>query len=817
MADSKTVLEVAAAVADGTAIDWDTASSALVTEDDRALLAELQFIAGIADGRAAAADDHPLADRSRDTWGPLRIIEKVGGGTFGEVFRAWDTRLDREVALKILRRRQPGNGPRLDVIEEGRLLARVRHPNIVAVYGAERIDDQVGVWMEFVHGKTLEEELRERGTFDVDEVIAIGIQLADALAAAHRAGLVHRDVKAQNVIRNAEGQPVLTDFGAGCLLEDRPEPTTSELAGTPLCAAPEVLAGRPSTPQSDVYSLGVLLYHLLTGRYPVRGGSLAEIREAHAANRQTPIRAERTDLPDALAAIIDRALNVGSERRYAGAEALRAALRELQDARGAPALTPSPRRWQSVGIAAALILLASLGSLWTPRRPETPVIAVLPLKNLSVEANTSEFVDGLTDQIIRNLTDIDGLAVRSQTSSFAFKDKPRDLREVAQRLQANYVVEGSVLRSGDKLRVNAQLVRVVDDTSLWSGRFDRELKDIFDIQDEISRSIVNELRLKIGRGQRRYSTNPPTYDLYLRARARLDTNGGLNVREVEQVADLFEQVIAQDPEFTPAYAGVAEAWAKGSLSYGGAPPNDAYARMRPAAERALQLDPLLAEAHAAMGLVVARDLDWTGAERSFSRAIELNGNLPLSRTSYAASTLFPEGRLDEAMRQLSEALRADPESMYTLGELVYVQVSAGRYDEAIKGARRVLASRPDMGAVRGFLARALVQKGNTAEAFQVVESVGRGSDNIRGYAYAITGRRSEAQALAIANVGFPGRLAFIYAGLGDKDRTFEALNAMIADNDPRAPIYLTYPEFASMRSDPRFATLRAKLHLPPTK
>ena len=680
MADNDAILEIAAVIADGAPVDWDAASSSLVTDDQRQLLAELQFIADIADGRAAFAGDRPVQHRPSDTWGPLRIIEKVGSGTFGEVFRAWDTRLDREVALKILRRRQPGDDPRVDIIEEGRLLARVRHPNIVAVYGAERIDDQVGVWMEYVHGKTLEEELRERGPFDLDEVIAIGIQLGGALAAAHRAGLVHRDVKAQNVIRNVDRQPVLTDFGAGCVLQEASGRPTHELACTPLCAAPEVLAGRPATPQSDIYSLGVLLYHLATGTYPVQGASLEDIQQAHASDRRVPLRVARHNLPTAFTEIIERTLEKEADRRYASAEALGEALTDLRDARGSStgrAARLTKRWWLAATCVAAVVAVVSLRALW---KPEPPAIAVLPLKNLSTEDNSADFTDGLTSEIIRNLANIDGLAVRSQTSSFAFKDKARDVHAVGRELQANFVVEGSVLRSGNRLRIDAQLVRVSDDTPVWSGRFDRELKDVFAIQDEISRSIVNELRLKLGGGQRRYNTNVETYDLYLTARARLSATGTINFSRIRDAAAAFEQVIAKDPGFAPAYAGLTEAWAKGSANYAGVTSAEAYPQMRRAAERALQLDPLLAEAHAAMGRVLVRDLKWDGAERAFQRAISLNPNLPDTHTGYAISVLLPEGRVDEALRQLDAARRSDPQSDEVNSWRAFVLLSAGRYE-----------------------------------------------------------------------------------------------------------------------------------------
>ena len=291
---------------------------------------------------------------------------------------------------------------------------------------------------------------------------------------------------------------------------------------------------------------------------------------------------------------------------------------------------------------------------------------MLPLKNLSAEPDSEYFVDGLTDEIIRNLAVIKGLEVRSRTSSFAFKDKPRNLRDVGEQLGVNLVVEGSIMRSGSRLRINAQLVQIAGDVPLWAERYDRELKDVFAIQDEISRAIVNKLRLTLGSGQRRYDTNLEAYELYLKARVLVGRGGSF---AAQQAVKLFEQAIARDPSFAPAYAGLADAYAAASTEIPDPlrptviPPETALAFMRPAAETALQLDPLLAEAHAAMGLLHSRERDWQKAEESFRRAIDLNPSLTAIYTNYSSSTLLPLGKLDEAERLLRAALQTDPLSL----------------------------------------------------------------------------------------------------------------------------------------------------------
>jgi TolB-like protein/Flp pilus assembly protein TadD len=822
--DSPALLDVAAALADGTPVDWDSAAESTTSQEDRHLLAELRFIERIA---------RPFVDRSfssvpsvasgpelvptdnrrpEEFWGPLRLLDHVGRGGFGDVYRAWDTRLDREVALKLLRRSGHDDEARAStVIQEGRLLARVRHPNVVTVYGAERIDGQVGVWMEFIHGKTLEQELRERGPFDVDRVIGIGIDLADALITVHRAGLIHGDVKTHNVMCGSDGRTVLTDFGAGFELDETIGAESRDLAGTPVCIAPEVFAGRPATPASDVYSLGVLLYHLVTGAYPVRGRSVREIREAHAAGARTPLANERADLPRAFLRIVDRALDPNPENRYGDPAYLSSELASLRAVDASSNGTTRRRTWMAVAIAAIVTVSASL--TFAPRwfGSQTPAIAVMPFQNLSADPGGEYFVDGLTDEIIRNLSVIDGLDVRSRTSSFVFKGKPRHVRDVAQQLRASLVVEGSVLRSDGRLRINARLIRASDDVPIWSRSFDRESKDVFAIQDEISRSIVNELRLTLGRGQRRYNTNLEAYELYLRARAH---GSPVDPARGKIAADLFQRVIDEDPSFAPAYAGLAEAAAVMSINRFGVPADEAFAIMEPAATRALQLDPLLAEAHAARGIVLARVRKWKDAEDAFRRALDLNRTLSSTYVNFVMSTLWPQGKVEESLRQLKTALRTDPLSLDLQRLLAYVQVSAGQYDQSIELGKRMLAADPSHPHARQVFARALFQKGDRAEAIERLEQMGEGTQNVLGYFYGVTGRRAEAEALALRHRDFPARLAMIYAGLGNADRVFAALEGMNADKHPLVGIYLTYPELAFLRTDPRMLAFRRKLGLP---
>jgi TolB-like protein len=446
---------------------------------------------------------------------------------------------------------------------------------------------------------------------------------------------------------------------------------------------------------------------------------------------------------------------------------------------------------------------------------------VLPLQNISPDSSGDYFADGLTDEIIRNLSVIDGLAVRSRTSSFAFKGQPRNVRDAGKQLDVDYLVEGSVLRAGDQLRINAQLIRARDDFPLWSGRFDRRLIDVFTIQDEISLGIVNNLRLQLGRGRRRYETSVEAYDLYLRGRVlalrgAAALSGELNPvqtpaqRSLHSIR-LFEEALANDRAFAPAYAGLASLYAVRSVQFPLDHPADELSRMRAAAERAMQLDPLLPDAHHALAMVYARDGQWEQADKSFRRAIELDPNRSTTYTDYAYWLLAVLGRHAEALHQLRAAERADPLSTNVRLTTALVLISASRYDEAAGYCKRLPAGSQCLASVRSGQERF----GETIRllAHHPDVSTNPHTRGFLGHAYARSGRREEAEKMAAAS-RYANEQALIFAGLGDKDRTFEALDRMAALGPQRAGLYLNSPELALLRDDPRLKVFRKQVGLP---
>ena len=845
--------DLADAILDGSPIDWAAAESG--SDGTAQLLVEqLRVLAAVADLHRSTPPNPSTPDQIPPSrlepevadgplmWSHLRLVERIGRGAFGEVYRAWDTRLDREVALKLLPAdRSPGNRRASSIIHEGRLLAKVRHPNVVTIYGAEQIGDQIGLWMEFVRGHTLEQILDQRKVVPAAEAVGIGLELCRAVSAVHGAGLLHRDIKAHNVMRAEDGRIVLMDFGTGRELDDG---ASSDLAGTPLYLAPEVLQGQPATVRSDIYSLGVLLYHLVTGSYPVQARTVREIRRAQELGERTAVQTARSDVPSKLARVIERAIDARPERRYESADALGADL---------AALRPRPRIVRlayAAGMTAAAILVIVMGwevagrQVGSSRTPsvllagfagvnlvgavhvspvERPIIAVLPLKNLSTEPDSEYFVDGLTDEIIRNLAVIKGLEVRSRTSSFAFKDTPRNLRDVGEQLGVNLVVEGSIMRSGSKLRINAQLLRVADDVPLWAERFDRELKDVFVVQDEISRAIVDKLRLTLGRGQRRSDGNFEAYEAYLRGRYFANQRSAEGLRKA---IEHFRTAVRLDPGYAEAYAGIAGAY--GPLGYSGfVPPKEALAGMRAAVTRALAIDDDLAEAHAARALLLAFH-EWrlSEAEPAFRRALALD---PADATAHGwyAQYLIATGRSDEALAESRRAIELDPLSLRLNtghgGRLYW----ARRFDEAIAQCRKTLELDPAYYGARTCLALAYAQRGAQEQAVLELERDGSGPAQTPsaladlGYLYARAGRSKDAHKVITELTNrssheyvTPYALALVHAGLGENGRAVEWLERAGEERSPRLVFLSVEPAFDGLRGDPRFAAVRRKLGLP---
>ena len=636
-----------------------------------------------------------------------------------------------------------------------------------------------------------------------------------------------------------DGRVVLMDFGTGLAIDGGTAPP----AGTPLYLAPELVAGGEAGPRTDVYSVGVLLFHLLTGTYPVVAPDVRGLRAAHERGERRSVRSLAPFTPHELALVLDRALDPQPERRQPTADALGA---ELVEAANAPQRRARLRRVAAAAVAVGALAIvvwqlasrpgaapggsiasSSLGSAG-PAPTAQRAIAILPFDNLSPEATSDTLVDGLTEEVLRDLARVDGLMVRSHFSSFSFRGPQRDLRAVAERLDADFVVTGSVSRTDDRLRVNVELVDLADDRQLWANRFERQLdsaSDVFVVVDEIARRVVDELRLSLGAGHRRYDVDLEAYEKYLRARDLVDRRGLVGP---QQALPLLEDLVTEDATFAPAHAALSDAHAflslvpyqSGILSAAG------LERMRRAATRAVDLDPMLAEAHAAMGAVLASDLDWSRAEESFERALALDRTLSAVYSSYSLWVLRPLRRFEQAERLLETALANDPLSLDLEREIAALLFTAGRHGEAIERLERVRSIDPDFPSVVKYLGRALVLAGRAEEGLVLL---GRDAPAFRRYspqpgsplfnpefrchALMRLGRRAEAERAAVEARGFPQREVIASACLGDLDGAFGAIERMMELEPQRVPILLTFPELETLSRDPRLAELRKRLKL----
>jgi len=789
-----------------------------------------------------------------------QVLSLIGAGGMGQVYLAEDTRLGRKVALKVLPPAFTGDRDRIRRFEqEAKAASALNQPNILTIHEIGEIDNCHFIVSEYVEGETLRQRIKN-GEMTCSAALDISIQVASALAAAHVAGIIHRDIKPENVMARPDGLVKVLDFGLAKLTEERAgeqesgreeeghrlsNPATTPLTdsgiviGTPNYMSPEQARGLKVDARSDLFSLGVVLYEMIAGRAPFAGETPTDVIISIVQREPAPLAHYASEAPRELEQIVEKALRKDREERYQTATELLAELKGLRrrleleslpgQARDAAATGArarggfTARRAWLWAIATGLILLLTDGGLWLTRRTpekasETPVIAVLPFKNLSDEKESDYFTDGLTNELIRNLSIIEGLEVRSRTSSFAFKGKLYNIREVGEKLKVNYVLGGTVLRSGRKLRIYAEFIKVSDDQPRWTRRFDRELKDIFEIQDEISLGIVNELRVNLGRGRRRYETNVEAYDLYLHADSQPILPDLPRLVWAEQIS-LYEQLIAKDPSFALAYAKLALVCAVESISFSVDDPEDAVAKSRVAAEKAIQLDPLLPEAHVALGWVRARGGQWMQAENSFREAIRLNPNRSETYTEYAWWMLMAVGRVEDALDQLRRAEKADPLSSGVKLHHGVALILARRYDEAetyfLRSEEYIEEARIPKDTQ---LARLRLGQGRGDEAIQILENLARqaGNPQVRGwlgYAYARSGRREEAEKMSAVSKSAIEQ-ALIFAGLGAKDRALEALESMGSRGPQRLGIFLTSPEFVFLRGDVRLAALRKKIGLP---
>jgi TolB-like protein/tRNA A-37 threonylcarbamoyl transferase component Bud32/Tfp pilus assembly protein PilF len=778
------------------------------------------------------------------TLGRYRIVEKLGAGGMGEVYRAHDEQLKRDVALKVLLADTLADDrARKRFRREAETLSKLNHPNIAQIHDFGSQDELDFLVMEQVPGESLKERL-DKGSLPEKELIRLGGQIADALQEAHEQGIVHRDLKPGNVKLTARGQAKVLDFGIAKLLQAATEATTQtftethSLAGTLPYMAPEQLRGEEIDARSDLYSFGVMLYEMATARRPFEEKLSTALSDAILHQAPPAPRTVNRRLSAGLENVILKCLEKEPERRYQSAKEARIDLERL--GAGIPVAAPArPRPWtRRLAVAAvALVVLAALlvgfnvGGLRDRLLGEPTQItslAVLPLENLSGDAEQQYFVDGIHEELTATLAKIGSLKVISRSSAMRYQETDKPLQQIAEELGVEAVVEGSVRRAGNQVRVTVQLIKADTDEHLFAENYQRELRDILFLQSEIAQAISRQVQVTLSpQEEARLASarpiDPEAYQAYLKGQHFLAkwTEDG-----TRKSIEYFLQAIDIDPTYAPAYARLG--WAYNNLSFWGyAPPEETLPRVRAAVTRALELDDGLAEAHTVLGSIkLTSDWDWPGAERELRRALELNPDSVDALLEYSFYSAVM-GRFDEGIAANKRAIQLDPLTPTTTIGLGWMYYFTRQYDESIRQLEKALELDPNSPYAHMELAWNYADTGKYAEA---VASCQKALDLLAddqvilgacGQRYAISGRRDEALKLLDQLMEMSASryvdayyIATIHAGLGDVHRTLDWLERAYEQRSPSMVFLKIAPFTDGVRDDPRFQSLLRRMNFP---
>jgi serine/threonine protein kinase/tetratricopeptide (TPR) repeat protein len=742
-----------------------------------------------------------------------RLVQKIGEGGMGVVWKAVDTKLDREVAIKLLPEELAGDPERVRRFErEAKAAAALNHPNIVTLHSVEETKGTTFITMELVEGDTLARVIPDDG-LPLERFLDLALPLTEAIAAAHERGVTHRDLKPSNIMVTDDGRVKVLDFGLAKLRErvgaDRPlEDSTKTLTrdgivlGTMPYMSPEQLEGKPLDQRSDIFALGIVLYEMATGRRPF-GGDIP-VRLASSILRDVPLSLTEVNraMPADLARIVRHCLQKDPDRRYQTAKGLRNELEELQ------------AELRSGSAAAADEVVS-----------RSPSIAVLPFTDMSPRKDQEYFCDGMVEELTDALAKLGDLRVASRTSAFQYKETTRDVREIGRRLGVRTVLEGSVRKAGNRLRVTAQLVNVTDGYHLWSDKYDRDLEDIFAVQDEISLAIVERLKVRLLGGEKeglvkRFTQNQEAYSLYLKGRYLWNRRYEVGMRKS---LDYFQQAIEQDPAYALPYVGMADSYAVLGF-YGFLGPHEAFGRAKAAARRALQIDDSVGEAHAALAWChFCYDWDRSAAERAFRKAIDLAPNYAPARHWYAV-LLFATARFDEAIAMALQARELEPFSLIVNGTLGVAYMFSRQYDRAASQFTKTLDMDPEFYLARVWLGLTHVLAGRDEDARVTLNrATETEADNPYalanlGWGLGMTGQEEAATRILnkLEQLGGercvrPYYKAMILWALGRRDEGFELFEAALHAREPQLTMWKTLPSLDALRSDPRYESILRRI------
>ena len=759
------------------------------------------------------------------------LDRELGHGGMATVYLAQDLKHGRPVAIKVLRPELAAALGAERFLREIEIAARLTHPHILPLHDSGEANGFLYYVMPYLEGESLRDRLNREPQLPVEEAVRIAREVASALSYAHSHDVVHRDIKPENILLSG-GEAVVADFGiARAIVAAGTEKLTDTglAVGTPGYMSPEQATAEAHIDgRADTYALGCVLYEMLAGHPPFLGTTAQEVLARHTLDPVPPLRTIRRAVPPAVEHAVFKALAKSPADRFPSAAAFSEALTQT----GAPPSLTRQAARPAVFVAAGVAALVA-GYVLLTRRPGSSgdparSIAVLPFVNIGADPNNEPFSDGMSEELITALAKVEGLRVTARTSAFSFKGKEVDVREIGNKLNVGYVLEGSVRRAGPRLRVSAQLINATTGYHLWSDEYDRDAGDVFAVQDEITRAIVGALRLKLSGAANAALVKPATgnaeaHDLYLQGRYFFAKRDSTSLRKAQ---DYFERAIADDPSYALAYAGLSDAYSHRAV-FGYVPPHDIHSKAKQAVLRALALDSTLVEAHTSLGFIeLFLEWDWAAAGREFDRALALDARYPpahLFRAWYFLAT----DRMTDAVGEVQTAVRLDPFSLVNNARLASMLYYARRYNEALAQSRRLLEMDSMFFQVRVELARAYLQLGQCDEALAAMKHA---PEQASGAAYFggvwgwINARCGHpAQALAELNrfraEAREGRyvshysLAIIHAALGDSEQAFAQLDSAYAEGTWAMFTLRVEPAFDALRADPRFARLLKKVGL----
>jgi serine/threonine-protein kinase len=781
------------------------------------------------------------------TLGHYRIFEKIGAGGMGEVYRAQDGHLDREVAIKVLR---PGTladeSSRKHFRKEALALSKLNHPNIATIHDFDTQQDVDFLVMEYIPGVTLSDRLKE-ASLPEKQVIALGMQLAEGLSAAHEHGVVHRDLKPGNLRLTGDGRLKILDFGLAKLCASSAASPASEtlsethaMAGTLPYMAPEQVLGGEIDARTDIHAVGAVLYEMATGRRAFPSSQRSQLTSAILRRSPRPAGSLNPRLSPELSRIIGKCLEKEPENRYQSAKELVVDLRRLQTGAltaQAPPIRPF-RVWsaRAVGLGVgvlALVIAFNVGG-WRDRLlgrtggPRIESLAVLPLANLSGDPQQEYFTDGLTEALIAELSQISSLKVISRTSAIQYKATKKSLPQIAAELHVDGVVEGTVQRSGDRVRITAELIYGPTDTHLWAQTYDHELHDILAVESSVASAIAQAIQVKLTPQEQAHliavrQVNAAAYEDYLRGRYEWNKRTAEGLR---QAILFFQQAVAKDPRFAMAYAGLADSYLLLAYTAETVSPTEAVPKAKESAQKALALDRTLAEAHTTLGAIrFYYDWNWVGAEDEFQRAIKLK---PSYATAHHWYGLYLEwmARIPEATSQLERAQQLDPLSPVISVNMSSAYYVARDYNRAVEQLNKALELDPNFWLVYWNLGDVLIALRQYPQAIadlqKAVELSGRNTGALAalGYAYAVGGDRNRADQVLreLTNLSkrqyvSPADLAYVEFGLGNDDQAFAWMEKAYQEHSDFLVRLKVDPLLDRVRPDPRFRDLLRRLNL----